>query len=46
MDTSKGHKNMYTLNIYIYIYIYIYTYIYIYKKNDLVSSSLVRKSAR
>ena len=42
MDTSKGHKNMYTLNIYIYIY----TYIYIYKKNDLVSSSLVRKSAR
>ena len=38
---------------YIYIYIYIYNmyiyiniYIYIYKNNDVVSSNLVRKSAR
>ena len=37
-------KYIYIYNMYIYKYIYIY--ICIYKNNDVVSSNLVRKSAR
>ena len=45
--TQRRYGHQQRTQKYVYLeYIYIYIHIYIYKKNDLVSSSLVRKSAR